>query len=187
MSARYFIELSAGGNPSWNAGVDYAGLLARSPYRKMVLSMYRKAGLDPRADLAELTRHASIRADRAAVADLTRSSTVTGRLDVPMLTMHTIYDQLAPVEFEHRYADQARTGLLRQSYVARRGHCAFTPSEQIAAIQSAEHRAVTGRWDGTATTQNLQKAALALNLGDSPAFTGFRPGPLVSHRRLWIE
>ncbi|MCW2136187.1 hypothetical protein BXY51_000709 [Actinoplanes cyaneus] len=187
MPARHFIELSAGGNASWNAGVDYAALLARSPYRETVLDLYRAAGLDPRADLADLTRHASIRADRAAVADLTRSSTLTGRLDVPMLTMHTLYDQLAPVEFENRYAQQARTGLLRQSYVARRGHCAFTPSEQIAAIQAAEHRAVTGRWDGTATPQNLQRAAVALNLGDSPAFIAFRPGPLVSHRRLWIE
>ncbi|MFI1988997.1 hypothetical protein [Actinoplanes sp. NPDC020271] len=187
MPSRYFIELSAGGNASWNTGVNYAELLARSPYRKTVLDLYRAAGLDPRADLADLTRHASTRADRAAVADLTRSSTLTGRLDVPMLTMHTVYDQLAPVEYENRYAEQARTPLLRQSYVARRGHCAFTPSEQIAAIQAAEHRAVTGRWDGTATAQNLQKAALALNLGDTPAFTGFRPGPLVSHRRLWID
>lgn len=205
MPARYFIELSAGGNASWNAGVDYAALVARSPYRQMVFSMYRAAGLDLRADLADLTRHASVRADRAAVADLARSSTVSGRLDVPMLTMHTIYDQLAPVEFESRYADQARTGwpsrsalassaadqartgLLRQSYVARRGHCAFTPSEQIAAIQAAEHRAVTGHWDDTATTNGLQRAALALNLGDTPAFAAFRPGELVSHRRLWIE
>ncbi|BCY12124.1 hypothetical protein [Actinoplanes sp. L3-i22] len=183
MPARYFIELSAGGNASWNTGVDYAALVARSPYREMVVTLYRAAGLDLRADLADLTRHASVRADRAAVADLTRSSTVTGRLGVPMLTMHTIYDQLAPVEFENRYAAQARTGLLRRSYVARRGHCAFTTSEQIAAIQAAEHRVRTGRWDDTATTAGLQRAALDLNLGDSPAFTDFRPGPLVSHRR----
>jgi pimeloyl-ACP methyl ester carboxylesterase len=183
MPARYFIELSAGGNASWNAGVNYAALLARSPYRETVRAMYRTAGLDLGADLADLTRHAAIRPDRRAVADLARSSTLTGRLDVPTLTMHTVYDQLAPVEYENRYAQQARGPLLRQSYVARRGHCAFTASEEIAAIRSAEHRVVTGRWDDTATTRGLQEAALRLGLGDSPAFTDFRPGPLVSHRR----
>src|SRR4051812_4554197 len=31
MPARFFIELAAGGNGSWNAGVDYGSLLARSP------------------------------------------------------------------------------------------------------------------------------------------------------------
>ena len=182
MPSRYYIELSAGGNASWNAGVDYASLLSRSPYRATVESLYRSAKLSLAADVRTLTRDASVRADRAAVASLTRTSTVTGRLDVPMLTMHTLYDQLAPVEFENRYAQQAHGPLLRQAFVARRGHCAFTSSELIAAVQAAEHRAVTGRWDGRATTAGLQKAALELGLGDAPAFVNFRPGPLVSHR-----
>jgi hypothetical protein len=182
MPARYFIELSAGGNASWNAGVDYTALLARSPYRSTVEALYRRAGLDLRADLADLTRHASVRADRPALASLARSSTLTGRLDVPTLTVHTLYDQLAPVEFENRYAQQARGPLLRQAFVARRGHCSFTVSELVASVQAAEHRAVTGRWDGRATTRGLQEAALRLGLGDAPAFVDFRPGPLVSHR-----
>ncbi|HEX5199462.1 MAG TPA: hypothetical protein VFW27_05925 [Actinoplanes sp.] len=184
MPSRYFIELSAGGNASWNVGVNYASLLARSPYRSMVESLYRAAGLSLAADLHTLTRDASVRADRAAVASLARTSTVTGRLDVPMLTMHTLYDQLAPVEYENRYAQQAHGWLLRQAYVARRGHCSFTASELVAAVRAAEHRAVTGRWDGTATTAGLQAAALRLGLGDAPAFVDFRPGPLVSHRSL---
>ncbi|GAA2644930.1 alpha/beta fold hydrolase [Paractinoplanes durhamensis] len=182
MPSRYFIELSAGGNSSWNVGVDYAALLARSPYYDTVRALYRAAGVDLRADLADLTRHASTRADRAAMASLRRTSTVTGRLGVPMLTMHTLYDQLAPVEYENRYAQQAAGPLLRQAFVARRGHCAFVPSEYLAAIQAAEKRVATGRWDGSVTTRGLQQAALDLGLGDSPAFVGFRPGLLVSHR-----
>jgi pimeloyl-ACP methyl ester carboxylesterase len=182
MPARYFIELSAGGNASWNAGVDYRSLLARSPYRSTVVSLYRAAGLDLHADLTDLTRHASVRADRPALISLARTSTLTGRLQVPTLTVHTVYDQLAPVEFENRYAQQASGSLLRQAFVARRGHCAFTASELVAAVQAAEHRAVTGRWDGRATTRGLQAAALATGLGDTPAFVDFRPGPLVSHR-----
>ncbi|GIF26600.1 pimeloyl-ACP methyl ester carboxylesterase [Actinoplanes tereljensis] len=175
--SRYFIELSAGGNASWNAGVNYAALLARSPYRSTVETLYRAAGLSLTADLKDLTRHASVHAEPAALRSLTRTSTVTGRLDVPMLTMHTLYDQLAPVEYENRYAQQARGPLLRQSYVNRRGHCAFVPSEFLAAIRAAEHRVRTGHW-----SLDLQKDALSLGLGDGPAFVGFRPGQFVSHR-----
>ena len=188
MPARHSIEQSAGGNASWNAGVDYARLLARSPYRDQVRALYRRAGLDLRADLTDLTRSARIRADRHAVAALARTSTLTGHLDVPHLTMHTLYDQLAPVEFEHRYAEQVRAAgdaaLLRQAYVNRRGHCAFTPSEIVAALEAVAHRATTGRWGRVATPGHLQEAALAVGLGDAPAFVGARPGPLVSHRRL---
>ena len=187
MPGRYFIELSAGGNASWNTGVDYAGLLARSPYRHTVDALYRAAGLDLRADLSDLTRHAAIRPDYAAVASLTRTSTLSGHLDVPQLTMHTIYDQLAPVEHENQYARQVAAAgdaaLLRQAYVTRRGHCAFATSEIIAALRAVSHRAVTGRWDAAATTQRLQAAAIALGMGDAPAFVDFRPGPFVSHRR----
>ena len=186
MPSRYFIELAAGGNASWNAGVDYRALLSGSPYRDTVRALYHAAGLDLDADLADLTRHATVNADRGAVAELARTSTVTGRLDVPTLNLHTVYDQLAPVEYENRYAQQVREAgdqrLLKQAYVARRGHCAFTPSEIVAAVQAAVHRAVTGRWDDAASTQGLQATAVALGMGDAPAFVDFRPGLFVSHR-----
>jgi pimeloyl-ACP methyl ester carboxylesterase len=186
MAGRHSIEQSAGGNASWNAGVDYARLLARSPYRDQVRTLYRRAGLDLRADLADLTRHARVRADRHALADLARSSTLTGRLQVPHLAMHTLYDQLAPMEFEHRYAEQVhaagRAPLLRQAYVNRRGHCVFATSEIVAALAAVAHRATTGRWDGVATARGLQAAARATGLDDGPAFVDHRPGPLVGHR-----
>jgi len=186
MPARYFIELAAGGNASWNVGVNYGALLARSPYRFEVTTLYREAGLDLNADLTNLTRHASVSADRHAVLTLARTSTVNGHLDVPTLNLHTIYDQLAPVEYEHEYADQVRAArdarLLRQAYVERRGHCAFTPSELIAGIQAVAHRVTTGRW--AASTAELQAAAVATGLGDHPSFVDFRPGPFVSHRSL---
>jgi hypothetical protein len=183
MPARYFIELAAGGNASWNAGVDYARLLARSPYRAEVTALYRQAGLSLTADLTDLTRHASVRADAGAVRELARTSTVDGRLDVPVLNLHTRYDQLAPVEFENRYAEMVRDDrLLRQAYVDRRGHCAFAPSEILAGLQAVRRRIASGRWDGVAGTASLERAALAYGLGDAPAFADFRPGPLVGHR-----
>ncbi|WP_230860041.1 hypothetical protein [Actinoplanes aureus] len=191
MPARYFIELSAGGNASWNTGVDYAALLARSPHRDTVETLYRRAGLSLRADLSSLTRHAGVRADKAAVRTLSRTSTLSGHLDVPNLTMHTLYDQLAPVEFQDQYARQVRTAgdqhLLRQSYVNRRGHCAFEPSEIIAAVRAVEHRVVTGRWDQVATARHLQADARALGLADDPAFVRYRPGRFVNDRHLKVR
>src|SRR5204862_1373283 len=119
MSGRYFIEAAAGGNGSWNVGVDYAALVARSPYRHVVETLYREAGLDLRADLANLTAHAAVRADPAAIRWLERTSVPSGHVDVPVLDLHTIYDQLAPVEYENQYARQvwsAGSGLqLRQA------------------------------------------------------------------------
>lgn len=189
MPARYFIEQAAGGNGSWNVHVDYADLIARSPYRQTVETLYRQAGLDLRSDMVNLTRHAAVRADPAAIGWLSRTSVPTGHLDVPVLDLHTIYDQLAPVEYENRYAQQVRfagdAALLRQAYVARRGHCSFTSSELIAALQAMTRRVHTGHWDASATTQGLQAAAQALNLGDGPAFVTFHPGSLVSHRLFW--
>jgi hypothetical protein len=184
MPARYFIELAVGGNASWNTGVNYRALLARSPYRSEVTTLYRKAGLDLTADLTDLTRHAATPADPHALAVLAATSTVTGHLAVPALNLHTLYDQLAPVEYEHEYAEQVRAAgqapRLRQAYVARRGHCAFTPSELIAGLEAVAHRVATGRW--AASTADLQALALATGLGDGPSFVDFRPGPFVSHR-----
>ncbi len=189
MPSRYFVEVAAGGNGSWNVGVDYATLLARSPYRHVVETLYREAGLDLRADLANLTGHATVRADAPAIAWLARTSVPTGHLDVPELDLHTIYDQLAPVEYENQYAHQvwfAGSGAqLRQAYVARRGHCAFTASELIAGLQAVTRRVASGHWDRSATTGGLQAAATALGLADSPAFVEYHPGPFVSHRIFW--
>jgi hypothetical protein len=186
MPARYSIEQSAGGNASWNAGVDYTAMFGDSPYRDEVRALYRAAGLDLHADLTDLTRHAAVSGDADAVGAVSRTSTLTGHLEVPLLTLHTLYDQLAPIEFENRYAQQVRAAgagmLLRQAYVNRRGHCAFSTSEIIAALQAVEHRARTGNWHLVTTPQHLQAAALATGLGDAPAFVAFRSGPLVSHR-----
>ncbi|MDI6099544.1 hypothetical protein QLQ12_13150 [Actinoplanes sp. NEAU-A12] len=186
MPARHFIERSAGGNASWNAGVDYAALLERSAHRDTVGSLYRAAGLNLRADLADLTRHADITPDKPAVRHLARTSTLSGHLDVPHLTMHTLYDQLAPVEYQEQYARRVRAAgdqrLLRQAYVNRRGHCAFTPSEIIAAVRAVEHRVRTGYWGPAATTRRLQADAVGLGLGDTPAFIDHRPGPFVNDR-----
>ena len=73
MSARYQIEVAAGGNSSFTKGVNYSGILSRSSFRPEVRALYRAAGLSLPKDLATLTRHASITPDPRAIAEIGRA------------------------------------------------------------------------------------------------------------------
>ncbi len=184
-NGRWSIEQSAGGNTSWNAGLDYAALLRDSEHAGQVRALYRKAGLDLRADLTTLTRGANLRADPGARRRLEASSTAGQSLAVPLLNLHTIADQLVPVQQEAAFAERVRAAgddrLLRQAYVARQGHCAFTTAEIVAGVRAIDRRVTTGRWGDVAEPAVLQRSALSLNLGGA-AFVRYRPGRLVVGR-----
>lgn len=181
---RFAMEQSAGGNNSWNRGVDYARLLAGSAHARQVRALYRTAGLDLRADLASLTRSATIAADPAAVRTARRTSSAGQGLAVPLLDVHTIADNLVPVEQERQFGDRVRRAgdgaMLRQAYVERQGHCTFTTAETVAALHALEHRVTTGRWDA-ATPAALQRSATALGL-DGAAYVPYRPARLTVGR-----
>jgi hypothetical protein len=74
--------------------------------------------------------------------------------------MHTTGDGLVIPPNESAYASVVATAgdsrLLRQLFVHRAGHCAFTPAEVIAAVQVLLKRLDTGEWDDAA----LKPAAL---------------------------
>ena len=57
----------------------------------------------------------------------------TGRISDPVLTLHTIYDQLIPGRFVSQYEEIARLAgtqdLFVAKYVNTRGHCNFTPEQ----------------------------------------------------------
>ncbi|HEY0830541.1 MAG TPA: prolyl oligopeptidase family serine peptidase [Candidatus Dormibacteraeota bacterium] len=182
------LELRAGGNPSWNTGVDYSHQLSISADRDEVNALYGAAGLDLQADLRTLNAGARVTADPSAVAYLDRNVSFDGRLSIPVLTMHTSGDGLVVPPNEGAYADvvnaAGQSALLRQTFVHRAGHCAFTEAETVAALQVLLKRLDTGRWDEAA----LQPAALnaaALAQGDlenvffgaatPPAFVDFSP------------
>ena len=185
------LEQRAGGNPSWNNSVEYRHQLAISPYATEVIALYGAAGLDLATDVAALNAGTRIKADPQAVAYLDRNLSFDGRLGVPVLTMHTTADGLVVPQEESAYADVVQVAgkrdLLRQVFVRRAGHCAFTGAETIVIVQSMLDRLDSGRWDDAA----LQPAALvarAQALGDAyntvggffaspPAFTTFAPGP----------
>lgn len=179
---RLSLEQSAGGQAAWTAGTDFAAVLNGSPYRGEVKALYRSAGLNLTADLATLTGQASIKADPAALARLRATSQPTGHLQVPELDLHTIADNLVPVQQENYYAalvDRAGSGaLLRQAYTSGVGHCNFSASEQVAAAQALLRRVTAGHWGNVATPQALQRAATGLHL-DPARFTAYSPGPLA--------
>jgi pimeloyl-ACP methyl ester carboxylesterase len=185
------LEKRAGGNPSWNTGVDYFHQLAISSNSAEVAALYRAAGLDLAADLRALNSGTRIKADSKAVAYLDRFISFDGNLQVPVLTMHTIGDGLVVPQQETAYADavkaEGKQDLLRQLFVHRAGHCAFSSAETIVAIEAMIARLDTGSWGGPALAPgSLNSAALAL--GDTynqvggffkspPQFENFTPGP----------
>lgn len=181
-SGRPSIEQADGGNASWDAGVNFAAALARSPYRGEVTALYRAAGLSLHADLDDLTRNADITANPAALASLEKTSVPTGHLSVPELDLHTISDQLVPVQQENYYARQVREAgsgnLLRQAYVASVGHCDFSSAELVAGVLAIGQRIATGRWGSVAEPASLDRVAASLDLG-AAAFIDYRPGPLT--------
>ncbi len=187
ISRRSDIVNAAGGDSGWTEGVNYGRLLDNSPQADRVRAMYRAAGLDLGADLRTLTRNADIRPDLQGLAWMERTSQPTGKLQMPVLTTHTLVDLLAPVEYEEEYAETVRQAgagsLLRQAFVDRDNHCNFTPAENVAAIEALKARLNTGRWGDEAQTRRLQHRAENLGLGGA-AYVPFQPGEFVNDR-VW--
>ncbi len=185
------LEQRAGGNPSSNTGVDYAHQLAISANRAEVTALYQAAGLDLAADLQALNSGPRIAADPTAAAYLKRNISFDGNISVPVLTMHTTGDGLVVVQNESAYAAAVRAAgkqdLLRQLFVHRAGHCAFSYAETVVLIQQMIKRLDTGQWDDAALQPSALNAS-AQALGDTynevggffitpPAFTSFAPSP----------
>lgn len=189
------LEARAHGNPSWNTGVDYRRQFERSTQSHEVRALYAQAGLDLDADLRTLNETARVRADPAATEYLEQNIIYNGEVSIPVLTLHTTGDGLVVVENESAYrriVDEEGNGeLLRRTFVSRAGHCAFTPAETIAAVETLLTRLSTGKWPSvTATALNGEAAALGPNFNifanstgqivpTAPAFVDFHPAPYL--------
>ena len=186
-SLRAELEARAGGNPSWNTGVDYAKQLDRSIDLAEVQALYSAAGLSLDDDLATLAGTQRVHADPGAVAYLTQHIIFNGNLSgKPVLTIHTTGDGLVLNSDEQAYRsvvqDAKDSQLLRQAFVHRAGHCTFTPGETVAALHALVTRLDTGKWTGLADPANLDSAAAALpaalNIAP-PAYIPFEPAPFL--------
>ncbi|WP_063726845.1 alpha/beta hydrolase family protein [Streptomyces sp. RTd22] len=176
-SWRQEAESRAGGNPSWNTGVDYPAMLRHSSVFKEVTELYKEAGLTLRDDLTALNRAPRTSADPRAVAWMRHTSAFTGRLTDPQLNIHTTGDGLIPVQAESAYHRAATAGgsagLLRQAYVDGPGHCTFSTGETLAAVHALERRLATGRWDTAPDT--LNSAAKTEDPDAGARYTDYRP------------
>lgn len=187
------LEARAGGNPSWNTGVDYRVQLLLSPNFLEVLALYQNAGLNLLVDLNTLNATQRISADPAAVQYLSQNIIFNGQIHVPVLTMHTIGDGLVINENETAYAkvvaEAGNARLLRQTFVSRAGHCAFTPAETATSVGTLLTRLETGKWPPIfpgILNQEANSLGPELNIFEDssgnvvatpPAFTPFISGP----------
>lgn len=151
--ARKQVEMQAGGNPSWNTGVDYRELLSTSINRDEAEVLYASAGLDLEEDLDRLQAEPRIDADPSAVAYLERHIVFNGDLGgIPVLTLHTDGDGLVTPDNGRAYAEivdhSGDPDLLRQVYVHRAGHCTFTFAEIRTALHVLIERLEGGAWSG---------------------------------------
>ncbi|MEA2149746.1 MAG: hypothetical protein QOD69_1576 [Solirubrobacteraceae bacterium] len=198
-SGRVDLERKAGGNPSWNVGIDYRRQLGRSSQRELVRAAYRAAGMDLDRDLARLAVAPRIAPDPAAVAFMERF-VPRGRTPAPIVTLHATGDGGAVPDQERWLADQVhRSGdphELRQLYVERGQHCTYSPAEEITELRTLFARIDTGRWPDTSPERLREQAA---ELGDgyqlvfdlatfsdapmAPAFTRFEPPALLRPSR----
>jgi hypothetical protein len=185
------LEARAGGNPSWNTGVDYVAQLAKSPSQDEVRALYAAAGLDLNKDLTTLNAAPRVSNKPSATQYLADNITFNGDPDIPVLTMHTTGDGLVVNQNEQAYRDVVNEAgdspLLRQTFVHRAGHCAFTPAETITAFQTLIGRLNSGHWDGSTDAGLMNSEATALGPGANifsvgghvfatpPAFLPFQP------------
>ncbi|MGR6923546.1 hypothetical protein ACU635_55600 [[Actinomadura] parvosata] len=119
------------------AGPDEGGPLAREPGRVATNrgTVYRPS--------APVNVNASVQrvdpADPAArwTGRLTEVAAVTGRITVPVLSLHDLGDNFVPFSMEQYYradvARNGRSGLLVQRAIRAAGHCEFSPAEAGAA------------------------------------------------------
>ena len=170
------LEARAGGNFSWNTGVDYDVQLANSVDRAEVEALYTAAGLDLNKDLDTLNAaHRIPVTNPKALAYITKYITYDGQLEMPVLTMHTTGDGLVEVTDENAYAgvvsSAGNSALLHQVFVHRAGHCAFSPAETITAFQTLIHRLDTGSWDDSTNPATMNSTAT--DLGAAYNFVAF--------------
>jgi pimeloyl-ACP methyl ester carboxylesterase len=170
LAFRAELEARAGGNVSWNTGVNYFTDLAKSVDLREVTALYKTAGLSLTKDLVTLNSAPRISAKPSAVAYLAKYISFNGDISIPVLSMHTTGDGLVVPENEQAYksvVDRDGNGnLLRQIFVNRAGHCAFTPAETITAVQTLLNRLATGHWN-VPSPAGLNSEAAALPSTDN--------------------
>jgi pimeloyl-ACP methyl ester carboxylesterase len=136
----------AGGNFSWNDGVDYGALLAASGRERFVRHFYEKAGLDLSADMALLARTPRVVAAKPAVAYMAAHYVPTGEPRVPLLAVQALGDTVTSPSLQEGYAGMASGRMMQSLYLPQAGHCAFTSEQVLDALGRVGRRLDLGTW-----------------------------------------
>jgi Tannase-like family of unknown function (DUF6351) len=183
------VEKIAGGNVSWNTGVDYEDLLKHSGRKAMVEALYVKAGLDLKADLATLANTPRIKADPGAVRRAEPMMTYTGRIQDPLVNVDNddpvdpAADKLAYLQtLKHAGTDK----FLRLLWSDRPGHGGQTNLDRAVGFTLLIQRVETGKW-GDTSLPALKKMAADISqrspeLGELGLFD---PGPISKPLDTW--
>jgi pimeloyl-ACP methyl ester carboxylesterase len=131
------IERVNGKIPYDNMTTQYQVNVTADPATNAYLSARLNAGVE------------RFNADRAALNYYRRNYAPTGRIGIPVLTLHTTRDPGIPFTHEGLFADAVtaagRSELLVQRPVDRWGHCAFTPAEMQNAFTDLVQWVTTGQ------------------------------------------
>ena len=190
ISAQAQVEQVAGGNDTWTAGVNFSDQFKKSSNHDEVVSLYAKAGKSSQlqTDLRTLdnaNKKTPVYADKQAVHYMEHNVVYNGKLTVPVLTMHTIGDDLVFVQVEQAYAQAVKkagySAMLRQVFVNRGGHCNFTSGEQLAAMHTLiDCLNKGGKWGNYDPNKDSKRLNLeASSYGSPSAFLAYTPKPFL--------
>ncbi len=170
------IEQLAGGVVSWNHGVDYTSMLARSGRADFVKAMYAKAGISLQEDLKKLKNAPRIAADPNAVATAEKLMSYTGEIYGPVMNVDNIGDPVDPspakIAYRHTLNRTGNEKLFRLAWIRRAGHGGQSDLERVTAFVTLINRLDSGKWgDTSAAGMN----ALALQLAADYEFSDETP------------
>ena len=139
------VEVRANGNPAQNIGRVYS-------LTEDEIAYLEGLGVDAEGLLSEMNARTNIEADRNARNYVKNNGDLTGRIRRPVLTVHTKYDVLTPVEVQGVYRDMVESSgsveNLVQVYTEGLQHCHFTPEQVLALVQAMEYWLESGNAPG---------------------------------------
>ena len=146
------VEKIAGGNVSWNTGVNYEELLKRSGRQAMVAALYEKAGLSLKGDLATLAAAPRIDADPGAVRRAEPMMTYTGRIQDPLVNVDND-DPVDPASDKLAYLQTLKNAKtadhFRLLWADQPGHGGQSNLDRAVGFTLLINRLDTGKWGDT--------------------------------------
>lgn len=99
-------------------------------------------GVNANVLLTDMNARKTIRAKKSARRYAERYATYTGKIERPVLTLHTTVDGLVTVDNEFLYRETVqsagREAFLLQMYTESVGHCTFTPEQLVSSVKAME-------------------------------------------------